>query len=303
MPVNLAPITVESDFDPAQTSHYISFGAGVQSTVLYLMAARGDFLPLPAAAIFADTGWETQQVYDHLDWVESLGLPVPIVRVQAANLYSNLWDAKRAPGQGQTPFTDIPAFVYTPEGNIAMRRRQCTQHYKIEPIIRQVKAIVGRKPRTRHNRPPFAVQWLGISTDEWMRCKDARQGWIKNAYPLIEAGMSRSDCVSWFGRNYPGRPLVKSSCVGCPYHSSREWLRLYRNQPEDMADTILLDERLREPERIAIENKGRPQYLHRSGRPLAEVLPELDRLDLMQPRLLDNDQDGFGNECDGYCNT
>ena len=98
MPVNLAPITVESDFDPAQTSHYISFGAGVQSTVLYLMAARGDFLPLPAAAIFAYTGWETQQVYDHLDWVESLGLPVPIVRVQAANLYSNLWDAKRAPG-------------------------------------------------------------------------------------------------------------------------------------------------------------------------------------------------------------
>ena len=112
MPANLAPITVESDFEPAQTSHYISFGAGVQSTVLYLMAAQGDFLPLPAAAIFADTGWEPQQVYDHLDWVESLGLPIPIVRVQAANLYSNLWDAKRAPGQGQTPYTDIPAFVY-----------------------------------------------------------------------------------------------------------------------------------------------------------------------------------------------
>ena len=36
----------------------ISLGAGVQSSVMALMAAKGEVGPMPDCAIFADTQWE-----------------------------------------------------------------------------------------------------------------------------------------------------------------------------------------------------------------------------------------------------
>ena len=50
--------------------HVISLGAGVQSTTMLLMAARGEIEPKPKYAIFADTGWEPRAVYQHLEWLE-----------------------------------------------------------------------------------------------------------------------------------------------------------------------------------------------------------------------------------------
>ena len=49
----------------------LSLGAGVQSTTVALMAAHGEIGPLPDCAIFADTGWEPQAVYDHFAWLMS----------------------------------------------------------------------------------------------------------------------------------------------------------------------------------------------------------------------------------------
>ena len=65
----------------------LSLGAGVQSSVLALMAARGELPPAfgrPEACVFADTGAEPAFVYQHLDWLRAelarLGLPVHLVR-------------------------------------------------------------------------------------------------------------------------------------------------------------------------------------------------------------------------------
>ena len=55
--------------------NYLSLGAGVQSTVVAFMSARGELPPL-TAAIFADTGWEPSAIYRHLDWMETQ-LPFP----------------------------------------------------------------------------------------------------------------------------------------------------------------------------------------------------------------------------------
>ena len=298
---------VESPFPTNETHHTISLGAGVQSTVLYLMAGMGMIHPTPLAAVFADTKWEPRRVYSHLEWLEGLTLehPIPIHRVSAGNLFENVWNARRSEGGGQMPFTDIPTFVHDAKGEIAMRRRQCTQQYKIRPIIQKIREVIRRTNRTRRDKGPFATQWIGISTDEWMRTKDAKDPWIQNAYPLIEMGMSRRDCAAWFREEYPGRLLAKSACVGCPYHSNREWLRLYREDPEQMKDTERLDEWLRHPDRVRMENKGIPQYLHRSGRPLTEVLLELDTADRLQGRLFDAEggEDIHAEECEGYCFT
>ena len=45
----------------------ISLGGGVQSSVIALMATEGLIKPMPDYAIFADTGWEPQGVYRHME--------------------------------------------------------------------------------------------------------------------------------------------------------------------------------------------------------------------------------------------
>ena len=67
-----------------------------------------------------------------------------------------------------------------------------------------------------------------------------------------------------------------------------------------MAETIALDEHLRDPDRVAIEKNGHPKYLHKSLRPLADVLVELDRADRMQPGLFDNDPTALGTSVTGF---
>ena len=57
--------------------HVLSLGAGVQSSTLALMAAKGEVGPMPTAAIFADTQAEPASVYKWLDWLEAQ-LPFPV---------------------------------------------------------------------------------------------------------------------------------------------------------------------------------------------------------------------------------
>lgn len=65
--------------------HLISLGAGVQSSTMALMAAKGEITPMPVAAIFADTKAEPKSVYTWLDWIEKQ-LPFPLYRVSCGNL-------------------------------------------------------------------------------------------------------------------------------------------------------------------------------------------------------------------------
>ena len=123
--------------------HVISLGAGVQSSVMLLMAATGELEPFPAAAIFADTQWEPRRVYGHLAWLESEVVrltdgKLPIYRVTAGDIRSGVLSAKRR-------FTSMPLF--TASGG--MGRRQCTRQYKIAPIKKKVREILGVAPRHR----------------------------------------------------------------------------------------------------------------------------------------------------------
>ena len=49
---NRITTTIKSHFDDEDVHHIISLGAGVQSTVLYLMAALGELEPMPASGDF-----------------------------------------------------------------------------------------------------------------------------------------------------------------------------------------------------------------------------------------------------------
>ena len=296
--MKIEELRIETARPEERTKHIVSLGAGVQSTVLYLLAAEGKIIPRPLGAVFADTGWEPPHVYEHLDWLESLETGIPIYRVSAGDLYDDVWNAKKADRNDPIPFITIPTFGPNMQGKVTITRRQCTGDYKIKPIQKKCSELIGRKPRARS---PYCAQWLGITTDEWMRMKPAKPGWQENVWPLIEMGWSRQDCLKWFGANYPGRRLRKSSCVGCPFHGNRTWLDFSREYPEEMERVVLLDERLRSAEfPIAKwQNKDSKRYLHGSAKPLREVLQELDRRDREQLTLFDRDD--FTEECEGHC--
>ena len=111
----------------------LSLGAGTQSTVLALMAEEGwGGLEKPDMAIFADTQWEPPHVYEHLDWLEKQ-LSYRVIRVSAGSIRENVLDGVTPDGNR---FLDMPVFLINADGTKSVAARQCTAHYKINPIHR-----------------------------------------------------------------------------------------------------------------------------------------------------------------------
>ena len=180
---------------PPHTLTVISLGGGVQSSVMALMANEGAFDRIPDCAIFADTRWEPPSIYEHLTWLKDrLSFPLYVVD----NGRSLREDVKALTNHsGSRNYVDIPVYLKGRGGEgDGLGRRQCTDNYKIRPIRRRIREMLGLRPRQRVPAGTTVELWLGISTDEAIRMKDSRDRWMTNRYPLIEAGMSRSDCLS-----------------------------------------------------------------------------------------------------------
>lgn len=262
----------------------LSLGAGVQSSTLALMAEHGE-IERPDYAIFADTQSEPEEVYTWLNWLESQ-LSYPVIRVTAGSLRQELLDAC----DGIRGAWGRPAFfIKNSDGSVGMTRRQCTQDYKIDPIMRKVRELAGVKPKSRGPIEPIVQQIIGISFDEAHRMKPARFRWIRNSYPLVDRRIHRLQCVEWMHKHgFPTPP--KSACTFCPYHSDAMWRHIQKYDSASWTDIIYLDERIRNGSHLLL--KGTP-YLHRSCQPI-------DQVDFS--RAEDYGQaDLFGNECEGMC--
>lgn len=288
---------VSNGTDPVRSGvggvlHFISLGAGVQSSTMALMAAKGEFkalgMEMPAAAIFADTQSEPKAVYEWLDWLEK-ELPFPVHRVTVGNLGVDELRVRRSKKSGKLYLRNsIPAFVKKPDGRKGLLGRKCTSDYKIVPLQRKVKELVGIKRAVRDVR---AIMWIGISRDECHRMKPSRASYIENVWPLIDMSMTRTDCLQWMSRNgYPIPP--RSACTFCPFHSDFEWRNLKENHPEDFEFAVRFERDLIAASQRQEVLKGTP-YLHESLVPLDEVdfqaNPSHGQLSL------------FGNECEGMC--
>lgn len=256
---------------------FISYGAGVQSTALLLLALEGRLNPAPQAAIFADTQWEPRAVYQHLWSMGELcsehGFPLHVVT--AGDLRADSLD-------DEVSFAKMP--LYQQKGS-GMLRRQCTREYKIAPMGKEMRRILGYEPR---QRMPKVHVYLGISVDEVERARPSRIGWQENRFPLLDLGWRRSDCLQYLQDKGVVTP-PKSSCIGCPYHSNRYWLDMKNNRPEEWADVLEFDDRVRDLHLRATGKKPISLYVHRSGTPMRTA------------DLQESQGDLFANECDGYC--
>lgn len=295
----------------SEPMHVISLGAGVQSTTLALMAAAGEISPMPDCAIFADTGEEPGAVYRHLEWIMAPGrLPFPVHVVKAwegfgkpsirARLGDEILAATRGDGKAGS-HSRPPFFVRNEDGSGGIIRRQCTGDYKIDVIQAKERELLGLRKGQRWPKEVRIVQWIGISTDEAGRMKPVMtrrkvgsqtiavpHPTIVGRWPLIDALMSRRDCLAWLTKNgHPAPP--KSACTFCPFHSDAEWSKI-KADPDAWRRAVEIDRAIRTG--LVQKTLVGALFLHRSLRPLEEV--DFDRPKGPQANL-------FQNECEGMC--
>ena len=278
--------------------HIINLGAGVQSSTMALMAAKGEITPMPDCAIFADTQAEPDSVYEWLEWLEK-ELPFPVYRVTKGSLTEKSLTPAIATAKAKNYKEGekymkriIPVFGEMPDGEVvAALGRSCTADYKIRPIEKKIEEIANLK---RGEKELKVTQWIGISYDEIQRMKESRKPWTQLRYPLIDLEMHRHHCKQWMKKNgYPEPP--RSACYYCPFHSNKEWRRLRNEEPLFFKKAILFDQQIRELSKLDRAMKMEA-YLHRSCKPLGEID-------------FDNDEDkgqetwDFMSECEGMCGT
>jgi 3'-phosphoadenosine 5'-phosphosulfate sulfotransferase (PAPS reductase)/FAD synthetase len=278
----------------------MSFGGGVQSTAIALLALNQDPRLLdvtdsvvPELYLFADTGDERRATYAHVWKMAELfdhhGIEFQIVRRSHERLSDHIIGRNGGTGGG---INQAPFFVETKEGGFAPLRRGCTAAFKIAPLQKAQRAHF--KP-PRGTKEPIWQQWLGISTDEASRMKDSDKPYCMIFHPLIWMRWSRVDCVEYLKTQtyLDGSPvqIVRSSCVYCPFHDSEEW-RHVKSDPEDWKAAVRFDEEVRRVwEKEGIGGIKKKPFLHPSGRPIKELdfEEQSDQMSL------------WDNECAGVC--
>lgn len=263
----------------------LSLGAGVQSSVLLLKILQEEIEPVDYA-IFADTGNEPEKVYKWLHYLEDLVADkIEIIRVKNNDNNGDIVeDILSESGR----FASIPIYTKNPDGSEGMTRRTCTFEYKIKPIQRKVREILG----VNNLRGKHIEMVMGISFDEIQRVTAPSTKWQVNCYPFVEEKITRHQCHEWMINNgYKEAP--RSACIICPYHSNKEWDKMKRNNPNEFKIAVAFDEELRKSNTSQFVNKLDGEiYLHRSLIPLKDI--NFKQHENPQYSL-------FDDECSGMC--
>ena len=245
----------------------LSLGAGVQSTTVLLLACEG-VIPRFDAALFADTGWEPRAVYANLERLrlraEKAGIPVRTV--SAGNIRADALDPRHR-------FVSMPLHTLNQDGSRGLARRQCTSEYKIVPLKKAARELLGYPHPRRVPRGVYAEQAIGISVDEIGRARDSGVRFLRNVFPLLDLGFDRARCVEFLAERGFGQ-TVKSACVGCPFHGNAGWRWIRDNDPEGWEEAVEFDRAIRHgyPHATKQGQSLRGQYfLHRSCQPLDQV--------------------------------
>lgn len=202
----------------------VSYGGGVQSTALLVLAAMGkiDYKTF----LFCNVGDDSENP-ETLEYVKQIAKPyasmhgIELIELQrtfqdgriATSLYQNI----TRPGSKSI---GIPVRM----SNGAPGNRSCTVDYKIR--------VVDKWLREHGAKKSGAIVALGISLDEFHRARnDSGEPWKKLDYPLLDLRLNRQDCTNII--QSAGLPIPpKSSCYFCPFHRIATWQEMRHNQPD-----------------------------------------------------------------------
>lgn len=261
----------------------MSFGGGVQSTAMLVLAAQGR-IDYPTA-LFCNVGADSEnpatlkyieeysKPYADTHGIEFLELQKKLRDGTPETVMSRIRDGERSIG--------IPVRM----SNGAPGNRQCTADFKIRVVAKEIK----RRGATPENPATVA---LGISRDEFHRMRTSSGiPYQNNAYPLIDLNMSRQDCMNVI--TSAGLPVPpKSSCFFCPFHTKAAWREMARNEPDLFIRSVELERFINERR----ERLGKDRvWMSSALRPLDEAFSDDGQLSMFE-----DDTDGA---CDiaGYC--
>ena len=265
----------------------ISYGGGVQSTAMLVLACQGKLGYPVTDALFANVGDDSEHP-GTLEFVRNVAVPYAaehgitvheLKRVKRTGDVETLWGRLMKEDSRSLP---IPIRM----DNGAPGTRSCTKDFKIAVVGKWLKANGANKDNP-------ATVCIGISTDEIQRVSNKRvEPYEQPVYPLIHLGLDRSSCQKLIAE--AGLPVPpKSSCFFCPFHRPLMWAEMRRDEPELFWKSAELEATL---------NKRRDKlgkdhvYLTRFAKPLPEAIAEAqDMLPFGSPDI---------ETCDeGYCWT
>lgn len=267
-----------------------SYGGGVQSTALLVLAAQG--LIQSRTFLFANVGDDSEE-QETLDYVREVAMPYAaehgialreLVKTRRDGSVETLFDKLTREGSRSL---SIP-YRSTKDG--PPMSRSCTAEFKVRVLGRWLRAHGASA-----NNP--ATVGVGISLDEIQRASGKKRTDYENVvYPLIGVGidtglkMRRSDCMALI--RDAGLPVPpKSSCYFCPHHTLSAWADQRREKPDTFEKSCQLEEHLNAR---SVANGTGPVFLSRAGIPLREAV------DNGQDTLWAPGEDGCD---DGYCWT
>lgn len=240
----------------------ISFGGGVQSTAMLVLATQGKLGYNIECALFANVGDDSEHpatlrfVRDiAAPWALERGIPIhELYAVTPDSQPRTLWDLLWT--------ENTPSIPVRLGFNGAPANRTCTRKFKVNVVAKWLKANGASK-----NDP--ATVAIGISTDEFQRASNKRQQAHElPVFPLIELGYSRSDCITII--RDAGLPVPpKSSCFFCPFKRPAQWAEMRRDEPDLFDKAAALEASIND--RRVLRGKD-PVYLTRLGMPLPRAI-------------------------------
>jgi hypothetical protein len=241
----------------------ISYGGGVQSTALLVLAATGriDF----RLFLFANVGDDSEDPAT-LDYIGRYAQPYATLhgiqlhqlrRQRRDGTSETLYGRLTKPGSRSLP---IPVRM----SNGAPGTRSCTADFKIKVIGRWLKAHGAT------DDDPATVG-IGISLDEIERVNNRRAlPYEQPVYPLLDHDppLRRHDCARII--RAAGLPVPpKSACWFCPFRRPASWAETRRDRPALFDRSCALEDLLNA--RRAALGKD-PVWLTRFNRPLREAI-------------------------------
>lgn len=198
--------------------HFLSLGAGVQSSTLRFMDEMDDpqlraLFPRSAGAITADTKHEPKEVYAWLKFLIEATPRTPIHIVTAGDLVADSLTIRTSKKTGNIygrPL--IPAYVAKDSGGRGILGRRCTAEYKVRVIIKKLRALLGKAAmkawRQRHAEDLRVWGKYNAAAKAARKAKGA-----KPLFPFAEWHRMQSDplAVQWIGISTDEADRMKAS--------------------------------------------------------------------------------------------
>lgn len=274
-----------------------SYGAGVQSTAMLVLAAQGYIAPGPF--LFANVGEDSEHPAS-LRYLREVAFEY--ATSHGIEMHELHREPTRGRHKGERP--SLLGAIMHPDSksipipirgeNGAPGSRSCTADYKVRVVAKWLK---DNWQASMDNPVEVAI---GISTDEWQRANDKREEPHERVvYPLLtlehrlagRAGASRNDCKRIIAD--AGLPIPpKSSCFFCPFHKPSVFADQARTEPDLFEKSCQLEEHINRD-----RQPGERLYLTRFGRPLRDVFANV------QLGMLDEWDEDEGYRCGDVCDT